>query len=198
MTKLCTLFRPGTVALLLGLSLALPAAALDAEAESHPGYVDGRAMATLVDELPEDTEVVEITLSGSFLRSLTRRMLNQDPEVGELLQEVVSINAVILSGLDEASSDKARDEAGRLAAVLEDRGWERIARMREKGSQTGVYVRYGDDESVAGVTVLGYEKREAVFVNIAGRLDLARLAALGSAMDLPGLDAVEGQSERNE
>ena len=182
----------------LGVTLALalaPAFAQKQGLSAHPGYVDGSFLSDLVPDDLEGVEVVEINIAGPLLAALSPMLNSEDENLGAVVNQLRGITAVVASGLDEATSAKARTFVSEISAKLQREGWERLVRVREKGARTFVFLHY-DGEAVDGLTVLSYEDDEVTFVNIAGTIDLATLSELGDSMDLPGLDEAVDAVER--
>lgn len=156
------------------------------EPSKHRGYVDGSVFAELAED---DDRLIEVTIRGPLLKIASKAIAIEDEALGEFLDQIVSINAVIVE------TDKDVDRVARLIREiterLEDRDWERLARIREDDTNITVYVLY-DDEVIDGITVFVSEGDEIVFANIAGRIDLALIGNLGSKLHIPGLKALAG------
>lgn len=181
-----------SVTLAASISLAIlgatPAAAqITPEIAKHPGFVDGSAFSSYGDR--KTTKVTEISIAGPVITALSRRMLSTNPEAAQALNEIVAVHAVILEDLEEPDRSAVREQVLSLAKRLVDTGWQRIARVREADSRVEVLVRYEGETRVAGLTVLIAEAQEVTFVNLVGSIDLASLAVISEAIDLPGLDA---------
>jgi hypothetical protein len=181
-----------TVALLVTVMVAPPAHGADERSETprSKGFVDGSAFAGLVDD---DATVVEVNLKGPLLQALSR-IDTEKGGVGEFLRNLESITAYVV---DLEGSEEIVGKATRMVRDVETRldraGWERLARVRERDESINVFVR-NDEKIIDGlvVTILDRGERQVVFVNIAGIIDLARLAELGTVLSVPGLDAIGG------
>jgi hypothetical protein len=173
--------------LVLASLLAIPAWAAD-EHKKHPGYVDGSLLLSLADD---DTGSVEVTLHGPLLQAL----MSFDPELKELAGELKSIHAVVLD-LDEGDTGswkKGRDLLLKTEKDLLSRGWSRITKIQDEGSNVSVLV-LSDEETIGGLVVLvSDEGGELVFANIAGNIDLAAISKLGEKLDIPGLDDLDDE-----
>jgi hypothetical protein len=165
------------------------------ELERTRGYIDGAPFLALAGE---DSELIEISIKGSLLRALSQAIASEDAESSSVLGGLQGINAVIV-GLDH---DPARSErAQRLVRDTERRldreGWERLARIREKDSDVGVFIRSGS-KTIDGLVVLVFEQAESkvVFVNIVGVIDLAKIGKIGATINVPGLDRIPSEEPR--
>jgi hypothetical protein len=162
-----------------------------AAAEPARGLVDGTELLALAGE---DALTVEISLHGALLRALTKF----DPELHAAIGGLESIHAVVFE-LDEMGSD---ERARRLSALVERmagtekglraKGWERMVRVKEQGSDVRVLV-LNDEEVVRGLVVMAVDRADGrvVFTNIAGTIDLGALERLGQSLDVPGLEKLE-------
>lgn len=182
--------RPfASILLALAVCLAVaapPAHAGDRDTAGVRGFVDGSALGRLAGE---DSELVEIHLGPALLGAIARGAKN-DPDAAALLGGLRSVSAYIV-GLDGDADRTAK--ATKLFGALEEQllrdGWERLARVREKGDRVNVFV-LGSGAAVEGLVVLVFDKDDGqvVFANLAGSLDLAKLGSIQDALDVPGLD----------
>lgn len=158
------------------------------------GCIDNDAF---LDLAGDDRVTLEVNLSGSLLSALSRI----DPELQQLASGLHSIQAVILSltesdeseKIDEGLVERARRLASATEKSLRAKHWERLARVRDSGSDIKVLV-LNDDEVIDGLVVMIIDKDEGqlVFANICGTLDLAAIQAIGEGFGIPGLDEIEG------
>ena len=175
------------VALLVVSPSAFAAAAAPSDLEKAPGYIDGSAFLALS---TEESELVEISIKGALLQALSQGF--PDAETSSMFRQLKGISAVI-AGLDHdpGRTERALKLVRDTGKRLDQAGWERIARVREKDTDVGVFIRSGA-KTIDGLVVLAYDSSESkvVFVNIVGVIDLAKLGEIGSKFDLPGLDAI--------
>jgi hypothetical protein len=165
-------------------ALSIPVGVADSAHDELPGFVDGSGFLELAGR---DAGTVEVNLHGALLRAL----LAWDPELKELVSGLESIHAVILDVERRDSYEKVKDLMHRTERKLLDRGWERLARVRDAETNVTVLV-LNDEETVQGLVVMvgGDDEGELVFANIAGVIDLAGIARLGETLEIPGLDQV--------
>jgi len=168
----------------LAAGIVLSLGVVSAAEVDHPGFVDGAAFLELAGE---ESGTVEVNLQGDLLRAL----LGFDPELKKLAGGLESIHAVVLELEDEDRAARARDLLRRTEKRLLGRGWQRLARVKDKGANVSVLV-LNDEDRVNGLVVMVVEGEgeEIVFANIAGTLDLAAIARLGESLEIPGLDQV--------
>jgi len=151
------------------------------------GLIDGSAFRELADE---DAEVVEVNVGGALLQALAGA--SSEGEVGGVLRGLQSIHAYIVNLNGQSSRiERAIELAAGMEKKLAGQGWESIVTVRDKKSRVNVWT-LADGDRVAGLVVTAVDAAEgsAVFVNIAGTIDLAKLGALSSFVDVPGLDAI--------
>ena len=189
-----------TVALLLpiAIGLAAPGRAVAAEPDVSrlPGFVDGAAFCALAGE---DSEIVEVHLGPSLLAALAKGAA-ESREGATLLSGLRSISACVVD-LEEDADRTAK--ASKLVADAEARlarqGWERLARVREKGERVNVFV-LSDGDVIRGLTilVLDRDEGETVFVNLAGTIDLAKIGELAGTLEVPGLEELKEGGKTSE
>jgi hypothetical protein len=173
-----------TAGLLLLLS---PVSALgQTDVERHQGFVAFEVLSELVDVEPH----IEITLKGSLLRLAAEASRVEDDELAELL---LGLTAIRVRGyrLGSGTGDVAeqlRSAARGITKDLRNRGWERVARIREQDAEVYLYVKESN-EKIDGLTAMVIdEEGEAVFVNIVGHLDPADIGRIGRRFDIEALD----------
>ena len=154
------------------LALALASAAIAEE----PGYVDfGKLTA------PEKGEFVEVTLGKGLLKFASFFVRCQEPEAADLISKIsrVRINVV---GLDDKNREATTEKVRAIRAELNTQGWDQIVTARgENQEDVAIFIKHREGEVIDGlvVTVIDGRKKEAVLVNIAGRIKAEQLAALG-------------------
>jgi hypothetical protein len=185
--------RPRSAACVLA-ALLLVGAAPSSDLERAPGYVDGSAFLGLS---TEDSELVEISIKGALLQALSEGF-KDDTETSSIFSRLKGINAVI-AGLDHdpARTERALKLVRDTGKRLDQAGWERLARIREKDSDVGVFIRSGG-KTIDGLVVLAFDREQSkvVFVNIVGVIDLAKIGEVGAKLDLPGLEAIPKDGKR--
>lgn len=177
-------WRAVALAAALAVAAGLPARAFDVK---HPGYVDGEEFLKLAGD---ECELVEISLPGSLLQMFCAPLRKQEPELAEVACGLEWVGAVIV-GFEDCGIDPAvvRGLLDRTEKKLLSRGWERLARVREPGTEVKVLV-LNNDSTVTGLVVMVFEEDQIVFTNVAGDLDLEKLGELGERMDIPGLEDI--------
>lgn len=181
-----------------------PAFGLDEEKErdrgrgtsKQRGYVDGSQFAELADK---DGTVIQVSLQGPLLKMVTKALGEENKEVAAVLDEVVSISAVVV-GVAEKKG-RAAELVDDTAAALAKEGWQTIARVREEGSTILVLALMDSKgEALDGLTVVVSDSNEEqlVFANIAGRIDLEMIGKLGMKLGVSGLDQLSGDVLKSE
>ncbi len=163
--------------------------ALERDRDHHRGYVDGSVLAELANE---DDTLIEISIKGPLLRMVAKAVGHESNELAEFLGQIISINAIVLEL--EGDREPLQHTIGKLVKLLQDKGWERIARVQEDESNVAVFVLYDRRmEELEGLTVIVSEgSDELVFANIAGRIDLELIGRIGRQLGVPGLDELTG------
>ena len=188
--------RPSLRAAALAVSLLVPALlaagaspARAADPPTLPGYVDGKGFASLA---TEQSELVQISIGGQLLKAIAGSFAQEDPGLAKLLGQIESVQAVVVGfGGDGERAARAEKLVGEMRERLGRDGWETLAQIQDKGSRVTVQVRSGEI-GVNGLVVLVLDRNQGkvVFANLAGLIDLAKIAAVGKGLKVPGLDQV--------
>jgi hypothetical protein len=138
---------------------------------------------------------VEVNLDEAMLKLLGGAAQGAAPSG---LEGVTSVRVLVYE-------DVAEDMQGVLGFVestgtkLEGDGWRAVVRVREEGEQVRVYMKPGTDGTLSGITVMITESGsgdgdgdgggggEAVFVNVAGKIQPAQLGQLASGIGVNGV-----------
>ncbi len=151
--------------------------------ESHPGYFS-------LDDLEiidPNGSSVDISLQGAMLRLVGAAVLQEEPELAELVSQMASMR-VLVAPIDEIDPVAATAAIAKGVATLEEKGWQRVVRVREEGEQVHVYLKEVDGQ-IEGLTLFVFEPEdEMTLINIAGRIDVDLLGALSQAFDVPTLE----------
>jgi hypothetical protein len=171
----------------IALVLFLAASALTAQPpqKPSPGFVP---LAEL-NLFPQDKLSAEVNLNGAILRLVAAAVKSDDPAFSAMVASLRSINVQVfpLSGIDAGA---VKTKIDRAAHWLEDRGWKASLRVKEKGSETYIYLKEQDSQ-IVGLTVLSFQPgEEAAVINIAGRIDPAQIGRLGQSLHVQQLEKV--------
>jgi hypothetical protein len=173
-------------ATLVAVMAAVGMAVAQQSIEDHPGYVELDVLSELVDVEPH----IEILLKGSLLRLAAEASRTEDDELAELL---LGLKAIRVEGyrLGVGAGDLAeqlRSAARSITKDLRNRGWDRVAKIREQEAEVYLYVKESGD-TIDGLTAMVIDEGgDAVFVNIVGHLDPADVGRIGRKFDIKGLD----------
>lgn len=176
------------ISAVLAATFVLGAGLGPAHAKPGLGFVDPAPF----DELAGDDDLVVYVSIGDYLLSAIGSALRgQDQELADAVTRLESVQMVIV---DISKPEKKTAGHALMRKTLRDLArsrWERLAVVREEDVELSVMIR-GTKETVDGLVVLIEEKtdQQLIFVNIAGRIDLAKLEAIGREMEIPGLDQV--------
>lgn len=151
-----------------GLALASATAA-------EPGFVDfGPALAGAA-----STKCVEINLPEPLLNFAAVLAKGKDADAAALIKDLRQIRVNVL-GLDDQNRADITARVQKVRTELAAQGWHRAVNVQDNGDDVAVFVKLGRDSAIEGLTVTVLAKSDdAVFVNIVGNIDPARIAALG-------------------
>ncbi|MDX1388286.1 MAG: DUF4252 domain-containing protein [Acidobacteriota bacterium] len=171
------------------LVLVLTSPALAWDTSGIDGYVDPGCLLDLADDHPEIT-TVEVTIPKGLLRGVGLGF-EENSDLQELVFGLEWVGAVVIETENPEISTVAAACMKETESRLGKRGWERLARIREEGTNVNVMILNGGEE-VRGVAVLISEPGEGTFVmtNLAGLINLELLGELSREMNVPGLDQI--------
>lgn len=168
-----------TTALVAVLQLSSVARAADAPA----GQVDFGKLLPPAD----GGQFVEVNVKGGLLALAARLTAKHEPEVADLLRGLTSVRVNVI-GLDEGNRAALSERIQSLRRDLEEKGWERVVTVQEKGQDVGVYLKHRGEEAIEGVVVTVIDGgKEAVLVNVVGDIRPEKLALIGERLNLEPL-----------
>jgi len=164
------------LASLLGVALALPAAAQEDAMKDLPGYVDFGIFPGVYGE-PK----VMINLGGSILK-FVGGMSRDDPETAALMDKLKGVRINVYS-VEEGSADPALQKIAQVKTMLQSSNWEPIVQVNEDGEQAQIFIKFSGDV-MEGLTVMAVDEEEAVFINIIGQLEPDQLSQVMDNFDI--------------
>lgn len=163
-----------------------------AHAQAQGGYFDF----TQVPGLGEHPQV-QIDLGPEMLAFL--RLATPDPAVSDAFTGLQNVRVLVYGKLEDPAAVFAfvEDSSGKL----EGDGWQRIVYVEDEGSKVRIYAKL-EGERMVGMTVMivgddesddpSDEPGDAVFINIAGDIDPAKLGQIANGVGVDGvLDGLE-------
>jgi hypothetical protein len=163
----------------LAFSTALATAA-------EPGYVDfGPSLAGI-----SSTKCVEVNLPEPLLAFAATIAKGQDADAAALIKDLRQVRVNVL-GLDEKNRGELTARMQKIRSDLAAQGWLRAVTVQDNGDDVSVLVKLGADSTVEGLTITVLSKsNDAVFVNIVGNIDPARIAAIGERYGIEHLKKI--------
>lgn len=161
-----------------GLALAWSAA-------NAQGYFDFGQVPGLASE-PK----VQIDLNAAMLGFAREAARVAEPEAAAALDGVEGVRVRVYDIVDDAGP--VLDFIDTVSERLEDEGWQRMVYIQDQDARVRVYVTFNESR-IAGMTVMVAEEGgdEAVFINLLGEIDPAKIgqaaAALGVNDMIPSL-----------
>lgn len=165
-----------SIALIVSLVFAAQfAAAADEPITDMRGYVDFSALSA---DYGEPT--VMVNLGGSLLK-LVGAMKHSDPIAEETLKSLDSVRVHVYDTAgDTTAATQRMDLASSKLASME---WEQIVRVQEPDDYVNVFVKHSDDR-IHGLMIMAVSEDEAVFVNVLGDIDPARINDVVAGIDV--------------
>lgn len=171
---------------ILAASLAAFSGAVGAQ-----GYFDF----SQVPGLGEDPHV-QIDLNPAMLGFVTAAAQATDPNAAEAIAGIEHVRVRVYEQVEDPAAVLAfiDDSSGRL----ERDGWQRAVYVQGDQEKVRVYLKFENNRAV-GMTVMVVDGGggEAVFINIAGEIDPAKLGQVANAMGMGGMvDGIIGGAPR--
>ena len=180
------------------IALALTLLSGGAHAQSG-GYFDFTQVPGLGDH-PQ----VQIDLDSTMLGFFGALTGTTDPELANALAGIQNVRVLVYEMLEDPAAVLAfvEDSSGKLEAS----GWRRILYVEDEGEKVRIYAKL-EGQRMVGMTLMvvgdgdasSSAPGEAVFINIAGDIDPAKLGRIASEVGvdgvLDGLEAAESAGE---
>ena len=164
----------------------------EAELKREPGFVEFGDLWKWSDGDQE----MEIHLTQPLLGVVSAFVGSEDPELANLIRNLhlVRVNGFSFGTDDRGDVTSFVDNTGKK---LRDGGWNNIVKMRERGENVSVFVKFECDQRsqsdtfLSGLAVLVLDDDEATFVNVVGRFRLEDIAKVGRHFDIPSANEWE-------
>lgn len=138
------------------------------------GYFDFDSIPGVPDE-----PTVQVDLNAALIGFAASAARVNDPVAARMLEEIEGIRVRVYERLDNAGQVSSFiDEASER---LESQGWQRVVFVQEDGEKARVYARM-NGQQMDGMTIMVVDSEEAVFVNVAGRIDPEMLGRIAGNM----------------
>ena len=178
--------KSGSVLLLGGL---LAAATATAQGDFPFAEIPG------LDEEP----TIQIDLNPALMNFVTEAAKGAEGEAAAALEGITNVRVRVYEGISDDIGDviKFVDDT---TTRLERDGWDAVVRVNEDGERVRMYMKLGTNGTVSGLTVMVIDSGggdEAVFINVAGAIEPARLGRIAAAIGMDGMfdfiPAIAGQ-----
>jgi hypothetical protein len=143
------------------------------------------------DEIPGlDAEPsVQIDLNPLLMGFFTEAAKGAQGEAAAALEGITNVRVRVYEGISSEIGDVMRfvDDT---TTRLERDGWHAVVRVNENGERVRMYMRPGTNGTISGLTVMVVDSGagdEAVFINIAGAIEPARLGRIAAAFGMDGM-----------
>ncbi len=156
---------------------------------AEPGFVDfGPALAGA-----SSTKNVEINLPEPLLNFAATIAKGQDADAAALIKDLKQVRVNVL-GMDDKNRADLTARVQKIRADLAAQGWLRAVNVQDNGDDVAVFFKLGHNSTIEGLTVTVLSRNsDAVFVNIVGNIDPARIAAIGEKYGIDHLKNIHCQ-----
>lgn len=135
---------------------------------------------------------VEIDLSPELMSFFNSAARGAGDDVASAFEGVTHMRLRVYEDIADAFDDVAKfvdDTTQRL----EREGWHSVVRVNEDDERVRIYMKPGTNGKLSGLTLMITEPDEAVFINVAGDIEPARLGQVAAAVGVDGkFDLVPG------
>ena len=153
--------------------------------EKLPGYVD----LSELEGLKDADETVEVFITKPLLSMVASMSSSEDSSLSNLLGNLALIRVEKFS-LSEKKMEKVKNFIDRVSKKLNKEKWSRIVRVKEANERVEIFLK-NQGKHVAGLLIMALEEnKEAVFINIVGRINMEQLGKLSKKFNIPELDSV--------
>jgi len=162
--------------------LALPHALLAAD---KAGYMDLEWI-----KIPAGAEEIQdIDLSGVLVSMAADAKESGDADLAEALSMIHSVRVKAFS-VDEDNADDTAKAVKRILSRLDKDGWDRLVYVKDNEESVTVSTLSTDD-GMKGLMVVVFDPTdEAVFVNVAGDLNIGTIFKLAQKFGMEDLDQI--------
>ncbi len=151
-----------------------------------PGEIDFASLLTGT----ASTKNIEINLPEPLLAFASALTKTQDADAAALIKDLKHVRVNVL-GLDDSNRADLTARMQKIRAELAAQGWLRTVNVQDNGDDVAVLVKIGQNSAIEGLAVTVLSKNnEAVFVNIVGNIDPARIAAIGERYGIDHLKKI--------
>jgi hypothetical protein len=159
--------------------------------KNQPGYIDFGSF----EKFQGAEETVEVFIKGPLLKFVSKASEYDDPELASLLNNLKLIKVNVFS-MNNFDINEARNIMKSVSEKIDRNKWELMVRTKEAGEYVEVYTQFGPKDTLTGLVVMAVqEKQEAVFVNIVGEIDPAKLGKLSEKFNIPKLKSLEVETK---
>lgn len=165
------------------IALAAPLAAL---LLSTPGFAEPAGQINFADLSSQYGEPkVEINLTAALMRMVGSFAKKDEPEVAELLSKLEFINVRVYQIADQAATALASIED--VSRKLKRDKWDTLVTVNDEGERVRIFSKSTNDV-IDGIVVMAVspekEGGEAVFINIVGEIDPAKISTITESLNI--------------
>jgi hypothetical protein len=132
-------------------------------------------------------EVVDVTLDASMLRAAARLLSAADPEEKAIRELASGLTGIYVRSYDFGKAGQYdRKLADRVKSQLGPT-WKPIVTVRSKKKENVNIMADMRGEQIVGLIIISAEPNEFTIVNIQGKIDMDRLAALEGHFGVPNI-----------
>jgi len=125
---------------------------------------------------------VEINLNSQMLAFVRAAAGSSDPDAEDVLAGIENVRVLVYDLKEEMSA--VLEFIDEVSTALEADEWQRVVYVQEETERVSIYVKF-NEMAIAGLTLLVADAGgEAVFANLAGNIDPAKLGGVTQALGM--------------
>lgn len=155
------------------------AVAAQEDLSRDPGFVDFSHLGPFT----EEDLVIHISVKDPLLKLVAEGTRESEPELAALMAQLKLIEVYVYE-VEEAQRATIRELLGTTARQLDAKGWEPAITIHMRRDRGYVYLKLADGKPIGLAAMYLDEDDEAVFVNIVGLIDPAKVGRLAARFDL--------------
>ena len=129
--------------------------------------------------------IVDVNLSSVIIGFIAGMAREADPSAADMLSGLRGVRLQVFDTIDNPK--QLSNFIDDVTKKLEGEGWQRVVFVQDDDARVRIHLQMTAEE-VSGMTVMLFDNKEAVFINIAGRVSAADLGKVLAA--LPGTDVL--------
>ncbi len=137
---------------------------------------------------PKAVETIDVTIDSSLLQLAAKFISRREPEAAALRELVAGLKGIYIKSFEFGRAGEYTDaDLDAIRSQLTAPGWARVVGVRSRRNDNVEVYTLLDGGNIAGVTMLIFEPRELMVINIVGPIDPEKINLLEGHWGIPRL-----------